>query len=324
MERNLIFSIDLGGTAIKLAIIDKNGNLIDLWQIPTNIAEKGKHIIDEIYEEFEKVLKLLQVNKEEFLGVGMGAPGPILSNGVMKRATNIGWENYPLKEKLENRFQLPAFVQNDANCAALGEMWQGAGKNLENLVCVTLGTGVGGGVIANGEIVSGTTGGGGEIGHITVQHENGSYCNCGKYGCIETIASATGIVRLAMEKIENAKEDNALTRLFEKNGAISSEDVFKLAEKQDPICLDIVNEVTFYLGQVLGNLSSVLNPDAFIIGGGVSNAGDTLLNPLKKYYEQFAFPATRNDTKIMRATLGNKAGVYGAAYLVNKNISEIN
>lgn len=319
MKRKLIFSIDVGGTAIKLAVIDIEGNLLKLWQIPTNIKDEGKYIIDEIYEQFELVIEELHIHKNDFLGVGMGAPGPILPNGVMKRATNIGWTNYPLKEKLEERFGLPAFVENDANLAALGEMWQGAGKNMENLVCVTLGTGVGGGVITNGEIVSGVTGGGGEIGHITVQDKSGSNCNCGKKGCIETIASATGIVRLAMEAIQNAENENALTKLYQENGKITAKDVLDLAAQQDAVCVQIVDEVCYYLGQVLGNLSSVLNPEAFIVGGGVSNAGDTLLIPLEKYYRQFAFPSTVDDTKIIRATLGNKAGVYGAAYLVKKH-----
>jgi glucokinase len=321
MKQDYIFSIDVGGTAIKLAIMNAEGKLQKLWQIPTNRKEEGKYIIDEIYEEFKQAIHNLQINKDDFIGVGMGAPGPILQNGVMKRATNIGWKNYPLKAKLEKRFQLPAFVENDANCAALGEMWQGAGKGLKNLVCITLGTGVGGGVIVNGEIVSGTSGGGGEIGHITVQYQDGAPCNCGKKGCIETIASATGVVRLAMEKIKRSNEETALTRLYKKYGKITAKDVFDLAAGNDPVCVQIVEEVSFYLGHVLGTLSSTLNPDAFIIGGGVSDAGETLLMPLEKYYRQFAFPSTVDDTKIIRATLGNQAGVYGAAYLVKNKLS---
>ena len=256
---------------------------------------------------------------EQFIGIGMGAPGPI-TDGVIKTAVNIGWENYPLKQKLEETFSLPAYVTNDANCAALGELWHGAGKGLENIVCITLGTGVGGGIIIEGNIVSGITGGAGELGHIPVLDDRGYMCNCGKKGCLETVASATGIVRLATEMIQQKEEmESQLYTLYEQTGEITSKHVFDLAREKYPLALKVVDKVAEYLGLAFGGISSILNPEAIIVGGGVSNAGDTLLNPVKTYFNKFAFPAPAGDTKILKAELGNDAGAYGAAYLMKMN-----
>lgn len=318
MEKNLIFSIDVGGTDIKLAILTIEGLVLKKWKIPTNKQDRGKYIIDEIFLDFFKKLKTLNLKREQFLGVGMGAPGPVLPSGKIKKATNFGWENVPLKKKLEEKFNMPAFVANDANCAALGEMWIGAGVGLKDLVCITLGTGVGGGIIANGELVNGVWGSGGEIGHMTVQMENGHVCNCGKKGCLETIASATGIVGLAQLSLQEKKE-SVLQEIMIKQGKISSKDIFDGVAKEDALAISVVDQVAKYLGYAIGTLAATLNPEAIIIGGGVSNAGNTLLNPVKMYYQQFAFPDSAHDTKILISNLGNDAGVAGAAYLVKSN-----
>ncbi len=320
MDKDFIFSIDLGGTTVKLAIIKTDGEIIEKWEIPTNKKENGKWIVDDIYSSFMSKIKQSGLVKNQFTGVGMGAPGPFLPDGTLIRAVNIGLENYPLKQILEETFSLPAFVENDANCAALGEMWQGAGKGLKNLICITLGTGVGGGIIANGRLISGITGGAGEIGHITVRPNDGYVCNCGKTGCLETVASATGIVRTAEEYVSRTQEPSSLNLLYEeKNGKITAKDVFDLLPG-DKGAEKIVDRTAYYLGSALGTLSTLLNPEAIVIGGGVSRAGDKLLTPVKKYYEKFAFPPTRHDTKIIPAKLGNDAGVFGAAYLVMQNV----
>jgi glucokinase len=320
MDKKYIFSIDLGGTSSKVAILSKDGKIIEKWEIPTNKDEKGKYIIKEIYQSFLDKIHHLKLDKDEFLGVGMGAPGPVLKDGSISKAVNIGWENYPLQAELKATFSLPAFVENDANCAALGEMWQGAGKGLTDIVAVTLGTGVGGGVIVGGKIVSGISGGAGEIGHITVQLEHGFSCNCGKTGCLETVASATGVVNLAMQQLEKNEQDTILSSIYNKTGCLTSKDVFDAAKTGDKVANKIVEQVGFYLGYALSTLGAVVNPQAFIIGGGVSKAGQTLIEPIENYYNQFAFPPTRNSTKLLLAKLGNDAGIFGAGYLVKQNV----
>jgi glucokinase len=318
MEKEYIFSIDLGGTSSKVAILKTDGKILKKWEIPTNKAENGKFIVEEIYYSFTKNINDSNIKPDQFFGIGMGAPGPVLKDGRISRAVNIGWENYPLKAELEKTFSLPAYVENDANCAALGELWLGAGKGLKDIVAITLGTGVGGGVIIDGHIVGGTTGGGGEIGHMTVQLDHGFQCNCGKTGCLETVASATGVVNLAMQRIENLEKETILTTVLKEKGKLTSKDIFD-AVHEDEIAGEIVDRVGYYLGYALSTLSAILNPEAIIIGGGVSKAGNKLLEPIHTYYRKFAFPPTGNDTKILLAELGNDAGIIGAGYLVKQN-----
>lgn len=316
MEKNLIFSIDLGGTTSKLAIMTLIGSVIKKWEIPTIKEENGKFIVPNIFHSFETTATMLNLQKDQFLGVGMGAPGPVLKDGSISKAVNLGWNHYPLKQELEQTFSLPAYVANDANCAALGEMWQGAGSGLSDLVCVTLGTGVGGGIIVDGHIVNGISGGGGEIGHMTVQHNHGFACNCGKSGCLETVASATGVVNLAMEKL-NSEKVTILRDIYEREGKLTAKHVFDIA-KEDEIAREVVDQVGYYLGYALGTLSTILNPEAFIISGGVSKAGNILLDAIRKHVDQFAFPPTSKDTKLLLASLGNDAGIFGAGFLVKQ------
>ncbi|WP_108670805.1 ROK family glucokinase [Peribacillus acanthi] len=321
MEKWLL-GVDLGGTTTKLAFINQYGEIQHKWEIATDISENGKHITTNIAKAIDLKLEQIGESKNKLVGIGMGAPGPVnTTNGVIYEAVNLGWKNYPLKDLLEVETNLPVIIDNDANLAALGEMWKGAGNGAKDLVCVTLGTGVGGGVIANGSLVHGISGAGGEIGHITVVPENGFHCNCGKRGCLETVASATGIVKLAMDEIKN-NGVSILTEQLESVGSITAKDVFDAARLGDALANHVLNRVGFYLGLALANLGSALNPEKIVIGGGVSKAGDILLQSVRKYFEEFAFIRVRHSTELAIATLGNDAGVIGAAWLVKTNFGD--
>ncbi|HLQ88180.1 MAG TPA: ROK family glucokinase, partial [Enterococcus sp.] len=250
--------------------------------------------------------------------MGVGAPGFIdEKTGEIATAVNLGWENYPLGEILQQLSGLPVYIQNDANIAALGENWLGSGQQADHLIAITLGTGVGAGIIANGQIISGVNGTAGEIGHITVE-KNGIPCNCGRHGCLETITSATGISRIAEEKIKH-HQDSLLVTIFEKNNKLTSKDVFDAYEKGDECATEVVNEITDVLGLAISNIAAVLNPSKIVIGGGVSKAGDLLLKPLKKAYQKYALPRTYQGSSFAIAKLGNDAGIIGGAYLVKQN-----
>lgn len=321
MEEKWLVGVDIGGTTIKMAFINQNGEIIDKWEIPSNVNEKGKHIPINIAKSINQTLDKLGQEKQNLIGIGIGAPGPInLATGSVDVAINLGWENFPLKNLLEIETSLPVIVDNDANVAALGEMWKGAGGGSKNILCVTLGTGVGGGIIANGEIVHGVNGSGGEIGHITSIMEGGLHCNCGKTGCIETIASATGIVRLMIEELSSNNVPSKLRDFYEEYQTLSSELVFDMANEGDELANNVIGKVTLYLGLALAHLANGLNPEKIIIGGGVSKAGDALLVPLKEQFTRFAFPRVAQGVELTIATLGNDAGVMGGAWLVKKGL----
>ena len=308
--------VDLGGTTIKLAIISWYGEILHKWEIPTNIDENGKHITLDIAKAIDAKLEELGKPKSILHGIGMGAPGPVNgANGSIYEAVNLGWKDYPLKDLLEVETSLQAVVENDANLAALGEMWKGAGNGAKDLVCVTLGTGVGGGVITNGQLVDGVSGAAGEIGHITVVHEGGAPCNCGKTGCLETVASATGIVRLAREALEGAS-GSLLQQRIDEGEQLTSKLLFECAGEKDELSLGVLDRVGFYLGLALANSANLLNPEKIVLGGGVSKAGEILTDVVRKHFERFAVVRVRKSTEISLATLGNDAGVLGAAWLV--------
>lgn len=321
MSDKWLVGVDLGGTTTKLAFINLNGEIIEKWEIPTDVGNEGKNIITDIAKSINRQLEALGHPKENVLGVGMGAPGPVdPETGIIYGAVNLGWKDeFHLQDLIEAETSLPAMVDNDANCAALGEMWKGAGNGAKNLVCITLGTGVGGGVIANGKAVHGVSGAAGEIGHITSIPAGGHLCNCGKSGCLETIASATGIVRLAKEAISN-NSTGELAETYRQFGRITAKDVFDAAGNDDQNAIKVVNEVGFHLGLALANLASTLNPDSIIIGGGVSRAGNLLLAPIQENFQKFAFPRAASSTALDFATLGNDAGVIGAAWLVKSKL----
>ncbi|RDU35374.1 glucokinase [Neobacillus piezotolerans] len=322
MMEKWLAGIDLGGTSTKLAFLSLCGEIMDKWEIPTDHSEKGRNIVLNIVKSIDRRLHELGEGREKLAGVGMGAPGPVdHATGVLYNAVNLGLrENYPLQAILERETSLPAAIDNDANCAALGEMWMGAGDGAKDLVCVTLGTGVGGGVIANGHILQGAGGAAGEIGHITSVPAGGAQCNCGKTGCLETIASATGIVRLAMEAAA-AGEKGRLADMISNTGIVSAKDVFDCASGGDAAATRVVDEVAFHLGLALANIANTLNPEKIVLGGGVSRAGDLLLNKVKEQFARYAFERVRETTTIALATLGNDAGVIGAAWLVKKRLS---
>ncbi|EIT85161.1 glucose kinase [Fictibacillus macauensis ZFHKF-1] len=322
MNEKWYAGVDLGGTTIKMAFISEYGELIKKWEIPTDTSDQGKNITKDIGKSIDEMLDALQVSKEKLNGIGMGAPGFIdLSRGFIYKAVNIGWVNFPLKERLEMETGLPVIVDNDANLAAVGEMWRGAGDGAKDLLCVTLGTGVGGGIVANGKILHGTNGMAGEIGHITAIAEGGAPCNCGKTGCIETIASATGISRLANEGLD-AHPDSILHAAAAKEGGITSKDVFEACEQNDELALSILAEVGYHLGLMIANLSNAINPGKIVLGGGVSKAGDQLLKPVKANFEKFALPRVKEGAEFAIATLGNDAGVFGGAWMAKRSCEE--
>jgi glucokinase len=322
MSEKWLVGVDIGGTTTKIAFIQNHGEIVEKWEIPTNNENQGKYITNNISISIKQKLVEHQMDIHHLKGVGVGAPGPAnIETGMIENTPNLAWhDHYPLKELLEKDIGLPVMINNDANCAALGEMWKGAGEGAKDLVCVTLGTGVGGGVITNGEVVQGIRGAAGEIGHITSITEGGAPCNCGKSGCLETIASATGIVRLAMERIHNkSNRQSALSIFYRETGRVTAENVVDLARDGDKIAQDVLHDVSFHLGFALANIANTLNPHKLIIGGGVSKAGDILLKPLKDYVQKFSFPPVAASTELALAKLGNNAGVIGAAWMVKKS-----
>ncbi|TGA99612.1 ROK family glucokinase [Sporolactobacillus shoreae] len=324
MSEIMNIGVDLGGTTTKMALIDDSGKMIDKWAIATNTIDNGSHIADDISASVIKKMKQYNLDRSEVRGIGMGAPGFIdMDTGFVYKAVNIGWENYPLKEELEKLTGLPAIIENDANMAALGEMWLGAGQGAKNLICVTLGTGVGAGIICDGDILHGVSGMAGEIGHITVIPKDGSPCNCGKKGCLETVSSATGIRRLALEALDYNDSESILREIFEQKGDITAEDVFNCTAKGDPLSSAVAEKASYYLGYALGAISIVVNPEKIVIGGGVSHAGATLLDPLNKYFKRFSMPRVSGACTIDIARLGNDAGVIGGAWLSKTKIKQI-
>jgi glucokinase len=323
LSEKWIVGVDLGGTTTKLAFITNDGEIVHKWEIPTDNTNEGQNITVNIAKAIDEKLAEHGQIKDNLIGIGMGAPGPVnYDKGIVLNVVNLGWpDNYPLKDSLETATSLPAAIENDANCAALGEMWMGAGDGAKDLVCVTLGTGVGGGVITGGKVVQGINGAAGEIGHITVIPFGGATCNCGKTGCLETVASATGIVRLA--RIELAKElKGELSEKLAENGSITAKDVFDAARNSDVLAQSVLDQVTFHLGFVLASIANTLNPEKIVLGGGVSKAGDILLNPVKNNFAKYAFSAVRDSTELALATLGNDAGVLGAAWLIKNKLNQ--
>ncbi|MCF6137901.1 ROK family glucokinase [Pseudalkalibacillus berkeleyi] len=316
MKERLSIGVDIGGTSIKLAVVDSRGNIVHKWNIRTDTSEKGRNISSDINATITETINQLNMSPSDIEGIGIGVPGFInIESGFIYGAINIGWENYPLKDDLEARSGYPVMIDNDANLAALGEMWKGAGNQVSNLICITLGTGIGGGIILNGQILHGVNGMAGEIGHITSIMENGAPCNCGKTGCLETIASATGISRIAAEGID-CNPDSALSKVLKENGQITSEDVFTATNQGDEWANEVIRYISKHLGIAIANMSNVLNPSRIVIGGGVSRAGDQLMTPLKEVFSRFALPRVSQGAEFAVASLGNDAGVIGAARLI--------
>ena len=302
------FGVDIGGTTCKIGFFDTNGTLLDKWEIKTNTENNGESILSDVAKAVDNKLAQEAISKDDVQGIGIGVPGPVDSQGVVHRCVNLGWGVVNVAEELGNLTGLTIKVGNDANVAALGEMWQGGAKGSKDVIMVTLGTGVGGGIIVDGKVVAGFNGAGGEIGHITVNHDEIEACNCGQYGCLEQYTSATGIVRLAKRKLAKSSEETTIREIAN----LTAKDVFDAAKAGDAAALEITEEFGAYLGQALVNLAATVDPAVFVIGGGVSKAGDILLEIVRKYFYDHAFYGNQK-TKITLATLGNDAGIYGAA-----------
>lgn len=301
------FGIDVGGTTIKLGLFTVEGGLLDKWEIKTIIENAGEQILPDIAASIREKISEKKLLEEEICGVGVGIPAPVDKNGTIERAANIGWGKKNVKEELEKLTGFPCVIGNDANVAALGEMWKGAGEGEKDLIMITLGTGVGGGIIIDGIPINGAHGAGGEIGHMTVRNDETEYCGCGRKGCLEQYASATGAVRLAKRYLKESKKSTVLNE-----DGITAKDIFNAAKKGDEVATHIVEKFCMYLGQALVNLAATVDPAVFVIGGGVSKAGEILLDTVKSYFYEHTFYGNKK-TKIMLATLGNDAGIYGAA-----------
>ena len=305
-----IFGIDVGGTTIKCGLFSDEGVVLEKWEIKTNTANSGEQIPKDIAQSVEAKLAEKQISKEEVLGVGIGVPGPVKQDGTVLTCVNLGWGVINIADIMTELLGLPVAAGNDANVAALGEMWKGGGQGYQDVVMVTLGTGVGGGIIVDGKIVTGATGAGGEIGHIHVEDNETDRCGCGKTGCLEQYGSATGIVRLATRALEATDEASVL-----RDGELTAKAVCDAAKAKDAVAVKVMEQFGEYLGRGLAAIACVVNPEIFVIGGGVSKAGEMLFDYIRPHYEKYVFHGSKN-TKFALATLGNDAGIVGAARLV--------
>lgn len=305
------FGVDVGGTTIKMGFFETSGALLDKWEIKTNKENNGESILSDIAKAVDNKLAQEGISKSEVQGIGIGVPGPVRSDGVVNVCVNLGWGVIDVSTELGNLTGLPIKVGNDANVAALGEMWQGGAKGCKDVIVVTLGTGVGGGIIVDGKIVAGHDGAGGEIGHITVNNDEIEPCNCGQYGCLEQYTSATGIVRMAKRKLAKSSEETTLRNFKE----LTAKDIFDEAKAGDAIAGELVDEVGSILGSALSNMACVVNPEIIVIGGGVSKAGSILIDTIQKHFVETSFHACRN-TKFALASLGNDAGIYGCMRMI--------
>lgn len=299
-----MIGIDIGGTAIKIAIIDNKGTILEKWQIPTDKDRNGESIPSDIIEAINS--KFHSISRNEIIGIGVGVPGPISTDGsTVVRAVNLGWDEMPLKSILEKELEIPVCLLNDANAAALGEMWKGAAKGKRDLVFVTLGTGVGGGIIIDGKVINGSHSSGGEIGHIPVNSVEERICGCGNINCLETFSSANGLVTTMTNMLNSSGKEAPL---------FTTIDIFKWVEEGDQLAIEALNTTVSHLGKAIAGIMNTIDAEEVIIGGGLSEAGDGLILPLKKVIDQHIFPQIRGNYELKKAQLGNDAGFYGAVY----------
>ena len=312
MGKKVVFGVDLGGTTVKLGLFETDGKLLDKWEIPTRKEDNGSKILPDIAAAIKNKMSEKGIEKNDVAGVGIGVPGPVDDKGIIYKAANLGWGKFSVNEELAVLLGgIPVKAGNDANVAALGEMWKGGGEGYTNLVAVTLGTGVGGGIIVNGRILTGATGAGGEIGHIHLEDNETDSCGCGNKGCLEQYASATGIARLARKKLKDTDKASSMRSHKE----ISAKTVWDAVKSGDELAIEVAHEFGEYLGKGLAAIACVVNPEIFVIGGGVSKAGEVILKYIEEPYKKYVFHASR-DTKFALASLGNDAGIYGSARMV--------
>lgn len=328
--------IDVGGTEIKMGLFDDE--LRAKWSIPTNIQENGSHILTEIAESIVGKCGDMGIGAGDLAGAGIGLPGPVLDGNIVKGCVNLGWSDVAVADELsvllkeafkrrneglvedrDDSFSFRVQAANDANVAALGEMWLGGGKNCRSLVMVTLGTGVGGGIVVDGRIINGSSGCAGEIGHIICVEEADivGKCNCGNRGCLEQIASATGIVQYARHYLSELDIPSILRDLLKEHGKFGAKDVLDAAKSGDAAAVYIMDRITMYLGRALAGICAVVNPECILIGGGVSLAGEYLRAKVEQHFKEQAFPGLKN-TPVRLAVLENEAGIAGAAYMISK------
>ena len=306
-----VFGVDIGGTTVKLGLFNKAAELLDKWEIPTVKVNGGEQILPDVAKSILKKMEEKGIAKSDIIGIGVGAPGAVDEEGTMVGgAVNLGWGVLNIPQILRGYLDVPVKAANDANVAALGEMWQGSGKGHRNMVAVTLGTGVGGGIIVEGKILTGATGAGGEIGHIHMEDNETELCGCKKKGCLEQYASATGIVRLAKRRLAEDDKPSCL-----REGEISAKTVFDGVKAGDEVAIEIAERFGNYLGKGLAMVACTVNPEVFVIGGGVSKAGEILLSFRKPSFENSVFLPCKK-VEFALAKLGNDAGIYGAAALV--------
>ncbi len=308
------FGIDLGGTTAKVGLFTTAGELLEKWEVPTDTSNAGEHILENLAAAVQGKMQEKGLTADQVEGVGIGVPGPVLNSRIVPIiCANLGgWGNRNVAEELSALLGgIKVLVGNDANVAALGEIWVGAAKGCRSAVMVTLGTGVGGGVIVNGRVIDGAHGAGGEIGHITVNRHETATCGCGKHGCLEQYSSATGVVR-CMKKLLDENPDTPCTL---RGTDFAAKDVFDAARSGDVLAAREVDEMTDTLGMALASIAATTDPEMFMIGGGVSRAGDVLFTPLREHFKTYAFKSCR-ETPIVAATLGNDAGIYGSVRLI--------
>ena len=301
------FGVDLGGTTVKIAYFDENGTMLAKWEIPTVTEHNGKQILPDIAASIRQFIEQKMIDSADIIGVGIGVPGPVNGKGVVNKCINLGWGVFNIAEELSALVGFPVKAGNDANVAALGEYWKGGGKGCENMVFVTLGTGVGGGIVVEGRLLHGTHGSGAEIGHVVLNRNEEEPCNCGKRGCVEQYCSATGIVRLAKRALAASQEDSPLRRC----GLSTAKDIFDWGKEGDPLAMQILDQYYDCMGEFLGDVCSIVDPEAVVLGGGVSKAGQMLLDGIRPYFDKYVFHAA-SGARFALASLGNDAGAYGA------------
>lgn len=305
------FGVDLGGTTVKIAFFNELGTLLNKWEIPTVTRNNGEDILPDIAASIRQHLDKVGILNRDVIGIGIGVPGPVNSHGVVNKCINLGWGVFNIHEKLGRLTGFPVKAGNDANMAAVGEYWKGGGQGAENMVFATLGTGIGGGIIMNGQIVHGAHGAGGEIGHVVLNKYETERCGCGKQGCAEQYCSATGIVRLAEKYLRQSSDASSLRDIF----PLTCKDIFDASAAGDAVAAEILEKVYDYLGEFLADLCCVADPEVIVLGGGVSKAGLPLLDGAKRYFNRYVFHAC-SEVRFALASLGNDAGTYGAFKLV--------
>ena len=304
------FGIDVGGTSVKCGLFRVDGSLEEKWEIPTRTENQGESILADIAASILQKMQEKQISRETVAGVGIGIPGPVNEKGEVPCAVNLNWGYKHISKEMEELTGLPAKAGNDANVAALGEAWRGGAEGASHVILATLGTGVGGGIIIDGKIVSGAHGAGGEIGHANVVPDEEESCNCGNKGCLEQVASATGIVRLAKKELEKSAEDSLL-----RTQEVTAKAVFDAYRQGDNLAGKVVDTFSAYLGRALAIFACVTDPEIILIGGGVAKAGEPLIEAVQREFRKAAFSPCK-ETPIKLAKLGNDAGIYGAAKLV--------